>query len=360
MARRLTTGFELGEIIEHNGSLAENGANFTVVTSPVRTGAYAAKNDAPAASSGLYYAFFSHVLSDNPAELYVRLALRHDGFGTSSTSPIYFLDFLDGSTHQISVGIRPSDHLLVVATNGSGNMGEGGTVLASGSIVLGADRWYVIEVYVKADPTNGQVIVKVNGITDITYSGNTAPSGNAQIGRVDFGANSTGLGNNGANLYFDDIAVNDTAGSYQNSWIGQGGVYLLKPTADGAQNDWTPTSGTTNWDKVDEIPKNTTDWVQAQSSGSVELYELEDLPAEVKTVDLVEVVYQVALSQAGYNEVQDLIRWGTTNYAGTIQPVTTEHPNYALYKGTVWYTRPDGTAWGTADVAALQAGYQIP
>ena len=36
------------------------------------------------------------------------------------------------------------------------------------------------------------------------------------------------------NVYVDDLAVNDDQGSDQNSWVGEGKVILLKPTADSA------------------------------------------------------------------------------------------------------------------------------
>lgn len=361
MARRFTTGFELGEIIEHNGSLSYYLANFSVVTSPVRTGSYAARNDAGQQTSiADSFAYFSHILSDNPQELYVRLALRHSGYASNLTRRHCFLAFMDSTSYQLSLGIKPSTQVLSLARGGTGVMGYNGTVLAEGTAVLTANTWYVIEVYVKIANT-GACIVKINGVTDINFSGDTAETSNEYCNKVLIGANWLGSPD-GAILYFDDIAINDTSGTYQNSWIGQGGVYLLKPNGDGAVVQWTRSGGTTNYENVDEIPKNTTDWVQGQNSNTKDLYTLEDLPADVKVVDLVEPVWQAALSQAGWNSIKGVIRPGTTDYAdAAAKEVTSVHPNYVLYKGDVRYVNPDtGLAWTPAQVNGMQAGILIP
>ena len=360
MARRFTTGFELGALNEHNGSYAEGSNSYAaaIVTTPVRTGTYAAAFKASVATAG--YTYFSQIFTDHPQELYIRLAIRHNGFVGGATNPQNFLVVLEGATQQLVFGIRPSDQVLMVRTNTTGGMGNaGGSTLATGTAILTLDTWYVIEIYVKI-ANAGQVAVKVNGVTDISYSGDTAASANEYLDALRFGVH--GPTGKAEYYYFDDIAINDTTGSYQNSWVGTGGVYLLKPSADGATSEWSPSAGTEHWSLVDDVPANTTDWIQAQNADTLDLFELDDLPATIKIVDMVEVVMQAALSEAGYNEVQDVVRHGTVNYTGAAaQAVTSEVQNYVLYKGTAWYVAPGGTvAWGTADVNTLQAGVQIP
>ena len=360
MARRFTTGFELGALNEHNGSYAEGSNSYAaaIVTTPVRTGTYAAAFKASVATAG--YTYFSQIFTDHPQELYIRLAIRHNGFVGGATNPQNFLVVLEGATQQLVFGIRPSDQVLMVRTNTTGGMGNaGGSTLATGTAILTLDTWYVIEIYVKI-ANAGQVAVKINGVTDISYSGDTAASANEYLDALRFGVH--GPTGKAEYYYFDDIAINDTTGSYQNSWVGTGGVLILKPDAEGDQLDWAPSAGTVHYSLVDEVPANTTDWVQGTNAGLIDLFNLEALPATIVLVDMVEVVMQTALSQTGYNEIQDVVQHGGTIYTGgNAQPVTSVIDNYVLYKGTAWYLAPGGTlAWGTADIDALQAGVKIP
>lgn len=74
MARLFTCGFELGELIGFNGSVNQKYGEMSIVTSPVRSGTYAMRNNAGYVSSLSAYAFFTEELSDLP-ELYARIAL---------------------------------------------------------------------------------------------------------------------------------------------------------------------------------------------------------------------------------------------------------------------------------------------
>jgi hypothetical protein len=357
MARLFTTGFELGEIIEHNGSMVY-GTHITINSSVKRTGNYSCKFTTPGAIDAVA---FTHTIPTKQ-ELYARVAIYITNSIGSSANPQNFLAFFYGNTCHIAIGFPPSTFLLQVRRGGSGEMGHsGGTVLANGNIPLTMDNWWVVEVYVKISASAGQVIAKVNGVVDISFSGNTSAGGTEGINVIKFGLSRAGP-NVGCNLLMDDIAVNDTSGTYQNSWVGQGGVYLLRPNGDGAVTQWTRSGGTTNYENVDEVPKNTTDWVQGQTSGTKDLYTLADLPVDVKIVDMVETVWQAALSQAGWNSIKGVIRPGTTDYVDVDErEVTSVHPNYVLYKGDIYYVNPGtGLAWQPSEVNGMQAGILIP
>ena len=358
MARLFTCGFELGELIGFNGSVNQKYGEMSIVTSPVRSGTYAMRNNAGYVSSLSAYAFFTEELSDLP-ELYARIAFRHAGLNTSSDHKLALLGFYDGGTNQVTLAVDPVDGRLLLLQGGGGEMGYDGTQLAKGTAALTQDVWYVIEVYVKA-ASSGQVTVKINNITDISYSGNTAPSGNDQVNQVQIGLSTYGEATQ-SYCYFDDIAINDTSGSYQNSWPGQGGVLLLVPNADGDETDWAPSEGSVHYSLVDDIPANTTDWVQAKESGSVDLFQIEDLPPDISLIQFVQPLWRAALSEPGFNQLKDLIRVGTVTYEGITQNVTSAVQNYVLGQGSISYTIPGGTdTWGTADVNAVQAGIKIP
>jgi hypothetical protein len=329
MASIITTWGELGKN-EFNGSVS-----LTVSTAAVRTGVYAYRGNNQ---------FAVQTFAGNLTELYLRLAFRIDDAGGSPGTLIAFRD--EDAAAQISVAYN--------AATQSVSLVRGATVIATGAAVITLATWYVLELHLVLSDTVGVAAGKLNGVTDFAFSGDTVATAKPSV-------RSMVIGNGGWVAFFDDIAINDTTGSYQNSWIGTGGVYLLRPTSDGVTTDWAPSTGSDDYACVDEVPANTTDWVQAQAAGTLDLYGLGDLPADVKTVDMVETVWQAALSEAGWNELKGVIRHGGTNYVdGAGQPVTSVKENYVLYKGAPLYVDPgDASAWTPADVNALEAGVQV-
>jgi len=98
------------------------------------------------------------------------------------------------------------------------------TLKQTGSIDIEPGTWYLIETYFLEASSGGRYVVKVNGVTDIDYTGDTkGPYGNCtefNVGKYDVGI---------IYHYFDDIAVNDPNGGSDDSWIGNyPGINLLK------------------------------------------------------------------------------------------------------------------------------------
>jgi hypothetical protein len=260
-----------------------------------------------------------------------------------------------GTNHQVGLGIEPSSHKIVITRGGSNPLGMGATIVERGTFVLTDNVWYVIEAHFVCHATNGLVEVLVNGNTDCVYNGNTAPNG-ANFDHFQIGATSVNSVN--TFFYFDDIAVNDTSGNVQNSWIGEGGVYLLKPNSDDT-TQWTPSSGTVHYVLVDEVPKNTTDYIHAQNVGAKDIFGFTDLPPEVNIVDYVEIISQAALAQSGFNAYTHVIKLGTTEYTGNTHNVTSVTPNFVLYKDG-WALNPQtGTDWQVSEINNLKAGVKI-
>lgn len=362
MARQLTTGFELGELIEHNGSVVGTlaGSKHQVQSTLKRTGNYAWYIDCRTTTA---YVCCTHTINE-VSELYARVAIYVANNAGSSSNVQNFLSLFYFTDCQLSLGLR-SDDMRLRISSGTGELGHvSPTIAATGNMPITMGNWYVVELHVALSSGGPSVYydgsVKVNGVTDFTFSF-SKQGGSPYINIVKFGFNGTGISVAGCDIYLDDIAINDTIGDYQNTWPGTGGVYLLKPNGEGTTQEWSPSEGSAHYPLVDEVPKNTTDWVYDQVSGHVELFALENLPAEVTSVQLVEVVYQAALAEAGGNEIRDVIRHGGANYSGTTQVVTTVAPNYKLYKGQTRYIEAGGTLpWTPTQVNALEAGIEIP
>lgn len=348
MARLFTTGFE-------TGGFEWNGANTTESLSPVitasykRTGSYSCALRAIGSSRPGY---FRQVFDDNQTEIYGRMALYADDNASSLTSA-RVLELRDANN------ALQAYLLYDVGTTTLNWYGGGGAVLALGNILFPADTWIVLEFYVLIG-ASGELTTKINGTTDATYSGDTDYTNLENLRSLYF--INRPLINIATSTYFylDDIAINDTVGDYENSWIGLGGTFWLKPTADGTTNDWTPSAGSDNYAMVDEVPPNTTDYVQALDAADLDLYALQDCPDYIARVRLVQVMYRAALVTSGSNDLRDVVRTGGANFEGDTYTVVPIIPSFTLYKGLTHYINPDTEAeWEVAEVDALEAGFEI-
>jgi hypothetical protein len=336
MARLATVGFETGGV-ETNGAYTQTipaiGPDYA------RTGNYGMS----IASAG----FWSFNFGQNLTELYGRIAIRiaaaglvndNSSFITFRNSVGATIGYLmyDGDLQQFKFSLNGTD------------------ILAMGNIGMQGNRWYVLEFYFKVN-ASGQFVLKIDGVTDFSYSGNTGAT-NIRTFWL--------MGPASVNAWWmDDIALNDATGSFENSYPGLGGIFFLKPNGDGAQSDFTPSEGSDHYALVDDVPANTTDYLQGLNGGEQELFDIEDTPEYVTTINVVQPIFQAAVSVSGSNVLRDIVYDGVSIYPGDAsQPVVSIEPDYVFYWGKVYYEQPDGVsgAFDPTALDALQVGFEIP
>lgn len=332
MARKATVGFE-------TGGPETDGAYLL---------AYQPQTDNP--RTGTYYlqlgaaTHWSYQLGENLTEFYGRVAIRFTGISVpKDLSCIKFVN---------STGATIGWLLYTGATQTWSFSINGTDKLATGNTVMAPDRWYILEFYFKVN-ASGQFTLKIDAVTDLTYSGNT---GATNCRAIWFYGISDHIG-------IDDFAINDTTGAFQNSYPGLGGVFFLKPNADGAVVEMTPSAGLDHYAMVDETPANTTDWMQGDASGEQELFAIENTPEYITQIDVVQPVFTAALLVSGSNELRDIVRDGSTIYSGdTTVTVVSIAPAFVFYRGKIYYEQPDGTsgAFDSTALDALQVGVEIP
>lgn len=342
MARLFTAGFETGAA-EWNGGNSASSAPVAFTTSVKRTGSYSLSMTAAGVT-----AYFRQIFDANETELYGRVAVQLDSVASQRT--FTFLEFRD-SANAIQFQLDYNG-----GTGAFDWVDNAGNTIGVGSVVIPADSWIVLEFGVVVSGS-GTLTLKVNGTTSTGFTGDTDFTNLGNVRSVYFRLETgPGIGV----IYVDDVAINDAEGSYQTSWIGLGGVFYLEPAADGDTTDWTPSAGSDNYAMVDDIPPdNATTYNQAVTTGTIDLYQVDDCPEYIATINLVQVVYRAALATSGYNEITDLIKVAGTVYNGsesTIVPIT---PSYQYYLGTAHYLNPNTAApWGTAEVNGMQAGME--
>lgn len=360
MARLFTCGFELAEANEQEGPLVGQ-ASHSIVLTPRRTG-FRAWAIYVAGTNVLNARAIVHAIPAS-TELYARAAVYVTNPVGIAPNPLNFIACFNNNACLAALGIRCSDNRLIVTRNGAETMGQkDATDVVAGYVALRDRTWYVVEMYIKVgDATNGRIITKVNGVTDIDYTGATDVVA-ANITSVRFGANgqaNVGQSNVGRDIVLDDLALNDTNGTQQNGWIGVGGVYPLFPNADGTWRQWVPSTGSDHYALVDEVPADGSDYVYSAANAK-DTYALTDLPPRVDQIRLIEVIGQFTLSNVGSRSVRALVVHNGTTY--TITPnrtITTTAPTLQLVKSDPIYEVLGGSgAWSRDQINALECGWE--
>jgi hypothetical protein len=237
VARLWSSGAELGT--------AGSGVEFvtcsaTVQSTVKRSGTYAVRSNPTGAEQN---AIANYRSADTQEAVYLRAYLRIATAPAVGTN-IYVLAFYGLAAGQLRVQVRLNSSRELQLWNA-----EDAAQVDALSSALSLDTWYRLEL--KLDTTtlaSSAVEAKIDGTT---FASGTIDL-TAGAARVAF------LGNNGTHdLYLDDIAVNDSSGTTQNSWPGEGSIVHLKPDAAG-DNAMGLNQGSapaaTGWESVDEVP----------------------------------------------------------------------------------------------------------
>lgn len=212
-----------------------------------------------------------------------------------------------------------------VQTTGGIKFYRGGTfsnVLGSTSVpVLVANAWNHVEIKVTVSDSVGEIKLYVNGVPKLTLTGidtkETAETTIAQIehtiGQSDF----TG----GGYTYLKDLVYWDSTGTQNNDVLGDVSVITLKPTGDDTLT-WTPSTGSTGYALIDELPASDTDYIWTATTGA-SVFTLEDLPPEYVAVRALVPVIRMNKNDGGVANVQTGLVSGAAEDTGADHPATT-------------------------------------
>jgi hypothetical protein len=266
MTRIFIDGFENGTISAELGWI-NSGSSINSAAHAGLKGAYSVQifdNNTlylvlPTSHSALYLAFKANIYDDN------KLGFFH--FKDSAGTTTAFLTNEDGLLHL---------HIGAYST----------AIVASGTHPLLQDGTYLIEIYYEPLNSTGEIIVKIGGVTDISYSGDTtAGLENVQLlywGKVSGMSTGSSLG-----IHLDDVIIDDA------NWIGNTYIQAIVPTGAGTTTDFTPSTGA-NYTCVDEIPAVDTDYVSTNTTGHIDTYATSDLTGFVGNVKTVQLESRIA------------------------------------------------------------------
>src|SRR5215471_11909680 len=287
MTRLLTTGYETGDVAEAGALVQGTGVVVSVVnTAPTpRAGAYCLKTTVNATTWTITTKGFNFGLK---TEVWVRFAFLAHQLSSVEYMFAQMADSAGGA--QCCLTFNPTDGLIRLY-RGTGTT----TLLATASASVAQDTWMVIDWRTQTlTTTTGASEVWVNGNRLINFSGDNTNTANVNVQTLLLGflSGATNAGANGSHWAYDDIAVNDTAGTLNNGRAGDGRVILLLPNGAGSSTQFARggTDTGANYSQVSEVPPSMAQYNASAVVGNRDLYAHQDLAVAVQAINSVEVV----------------------------------------------------------------------
>ena len=212
--------------------------------------------------------------------------------------------------------------------------------------------WNYVELKVKFHSSAGSYDVRVNEVSVMSGTGaKTSASSETRPSHLRFGHIE------GQFLDVDDFYVLDDTGTINNDFLGNVRVQRLLPDGLTATEDFTPSTGTTNWDLVNELTESgDTGYVESNTVGDRDLYEYENLPLATDTIFAVIAKPVVRKSDAGSRTYKLLCSSGIFEAEiGTLYPAGTY-----VRQAKIFETDPaTGNLWEEAGINSAKFGVEI-
>lgn len=319
MARIHTVGMETGVLAKE---IEDAGASLE--TSFVRSGGYSWKET------------WAKIISGSPQTIYMGIAFAPVGINNGG----YWLRFSDGSVYHVSTKINADGSIDLVGPTGS-------TVDTSDAGAMTAGVWSYIEIYFYCADSSGRFHLKIDGVTAIDYTGDTK-NGTGNFTKI----HGTG-GGSWEEYYWDDFVLNDTSGSSNNSWPGSIKLVPVRPNAAGDNTGLTPSSGSSNYQCVDEVPHSDTDYVYDTVVDEYDLYNCGTIALPIGAVITNVIVQAVAKMDSGTGNIALMVKSGSTTDTGSDQSLGISS---TLYEETYDVNPDDSAAWEQSDIDSIQIG----
>ncbi|MFJ5151372.1 beta strand repeat-containing protein [Streptomyces sp. NPDC088353] len=246
------------------------------------------------------------------------------------------------------------------------------TEVGTSSSPLSTGVWYRVEIDHTDAASSATLAPVVASLDGVAFSGTAQISGIGGFSRIRAGVQTAAT----ADVYIDDIAVNDANGTSQTALPGPGAIVHLRPAATGDSNGWATTAGGTagaanNWTRVSEVtPDDATSYNQTATASVTDDFKVDaslaaGIPAG-STISLVQVGMRAGSTATTSGPTATLrIKGQASGTVSSSAAVAINTNGFAtngaaaprVYPLTAYTNPQGGAAWTTTALDTAQIGY---
>jgi hypothetical protein len=314
-------------------------------------------------SGGGVNQFYAMPLGSDETELYMGIAAYFDDSNSITASS--FVGFFDAVGNHFQVTVELARYGVINVYRGPTNPDNPwGTRTLIGHSRMGSfenNQWFYLEVYCKLHATTGAVEVRCNTVTKVSLV-NVNTIGSVFVSTADSFA--LGWLSSGApghwDASWDDLYVNNTAGSTCNSWLGNQRVKTQFAIADSSPQNFTiggTSPASTHWQSVLNQNLDDTKYVFSPTLNDEDFYVF-DPNLNSPLVNVLQVRSALRQDDSTQRGAKHEIKIGATKYTNTVQHYTNQ--TYTFYKSR-WETNPStGVGFTGSEVNGLTgAGIKV-
>jgi len=269
----------------------------------------------------------------------IGVAVKFTFFGSGHT----FILLYDGATLGMNVRSQAAGELEV-------RLGTSSYATTSG-LGLNTGIWYYIEFQVTCNNTTGSYELRVNGTTVLSDSGiDTQPGANAYHTRFSL---------NGGVMqpYFDDLYFLDSTGSQNTDFLGNSRVEAIYPDGDSGTIEWTPSTGNTNYNLIDEATcDDDTEYVEDSTTNHTDLYDYGALQDITGSIFGLQINTQARITDASPYSLITPCHSGSTDSDNSAQSLSA---SYTAIRRIMELDPDTAAAWISSGVDAAQFGVKV-
>jgi len=285
--------------------------------------------------------YFRKDFGVNKSTIYMGIAMNHAEGGMpllQLTNPqIRFRD--EAGTTQVKIHLTPSFEIAAY-------QGDDTLLGASSDYIIEHYKWFYLEIKITISATVGVVEIKKDGTQILNLTAQDTKNGTDYIRDITlYGGTST------KSIHYDDFYIDDA------QFHGDCQVRTFVPDADGNSSDFTRSTGSNDYECVDEeVANDDTDYIYSSTLNHKSIFGITtgDLLSGVKGIQLNNHCRDDA---AGSNQVTPIIRSNSTDYSGTETGVIGS--DY-VFESEIWETDPDDSnVWTKTKLEAAEFGLEI-
>lgn len=275
--------------------------------------------------------------------LIVGFAIKVDALSTGAD----FFEILSGGGTTVQLGLQFDSFGRILVKN------NGGTTIATGTTVLAANTWYYIEVKLFVNGASGTVEVHLGGQTEIAST--VGNFGSTNVDTVGWIRHHTTIASTTI-IWVDDVYVCDATGSNNHDFLGEVWIQTFEPDADGAHTDFSRSTGSTNFQNVDDAtPDDDTTYNFSSTVGNIDTFGTPAALDPGAAVYGVQVVEYARKDNTGERQIAPVIRQAGTDYVGSNETLLS---NYQFLT-QIYNQDPTNSNWTATNINADEFGYKL-